>query len=75
MNTVSPELLAKIDEVNQWIFPGDQARVMEKCSKSQTYVSLCLNKKKFSLEVLKAAIAVMNENKRSLEIEPSMKVA
>lgn len=72
---ISPELEAKIDEVKQWMFDGDQDKVAARSRKSREWVNKVLNKHAFNAQILDAAIEVMNENKLRFEIQPKMKIA
>lgn len=71
LKPLPPELEAKIDEVKQWMFDGDQARVAKKSKKTREWVNKVLNKHAFNAQILKAAIDVMNDNKAKFEIKGS----
>lgn len=76
MKALSPELEAKIDEVNGWMFYGDQKLVAKKSRMPESRVSEVLNKKRSpNKQILDAAIEVMNENKARFEIQPKLKIA
>jgi transcriptional regulator with XRE-family HTH domain len=76
MRPLAPELEAKIDEVNGWLFYGDGKEVARRARVQKSRVSEVLNKKRTpSKKILDAAIEIMNENKARFEITPKMKIA
>lgn len=76
MKALAPELEAKIDEVNSWLFYADQKEVAKRAKTWESRVSEVLNKKRPPTKrILEAAILVMNENKARFECSPKMKLA
>lgn len=64
MKTLPLELEAKIDEINGWLFYGDQKEVAKRARTQESRVSEVLHKKRTpTKKILDAAIEVMNENK------------
>lgn len=70
MRTLPAELVEKIAVYKLWLWDGDQLRISKEVKKSETMVSLVLNGKAFSKNIIEAARkrAIENAAKHGVEI-------